>query len=93
MGPEDKKDAAALWGGGGLSRCLASAPLLFRNSCSEGCGQPSPTAEQHGALGIREGLPSKGPRAGVPAKDNERPRLWEAGVRNVSSVFTSSLIL
>lgn len=39
MGPEDKKDAAALWGGvhcWELGRCLVSVPLLSRNLCSQG---------------------------------------------------------
>lgn len=53
----------------------------------------SPFQEPLQPRGIKGGLPSKGPRAGVPTKDSERPRLWEAGVRNVSSVFTCSLIL
>ena len=74
-----------------LSRCLASVPLLFRNPCSQGCGLPWPSStelwesEKDSPARVPGWSPHKGQRETQPALGSR--------LRNVSSVFTCSLIL
>ena len=73
-----------------LSRCLASVPLLFRNPCTQGCGRPWPSSME---LWESEKDSQARVQGWSPHQGQRETQLWEAGVRNVSSVFTCSLIL